>query len=240
MRQAVAVVSGLLVVVMVGCKDYDLRLQETLDEMKYQKQLNDNLAPPQQKGRLKDELIYIRPPKSLTGPTQTFGLAIEPGKFDVEDTFIDQAKSASLHVLARHKKPTPASKKKTTAPPAEATPRGKFTPDVLEVVKNAYGVDVPANQLKPDSKSHKGRDNPYKAAKLDLATKEVQVFIYGNDNDTYQVALIFEGPKEELRNLSSKINYCLQCFGVGDAARRSFAGVTEFDEGDAGGAPPPI
>ena len=42
------------------------------DEMKYQKRLNDNLDDAPTKGLLQQELIYVRPPKGLTGPTKTF------------------------------------------------------------------------------------------------------------------------------------------------------------------------
>jgi hypothetical protein len=241
MQRALAVLVGMVLVVLAGCSDYDLRLQETLEEMQWKKKLDDNLAPASEKGQLKDELIYVRQPKTLTGPTQTFGLTVEPGKFDVENSFIDQAKGASLHLLARHKKPKPAANKKGAAPAAEATPRGDFAADVLEVVKSAYGVEVAPTQLKSDTKKRKGRANTYRIIKQDLGAKEVQVYIYGNKNDAYEVALIFEGPKDELRNLFSRIDYCLQSFAVGDFARRAFAGVSEFDAGEeGGGAPPPI
>ena len=74
--------------------------------MKYQKRLDDNLGEAPTKGLLQQELIYIRPPKGFTGPTKAFSLAtVEPGKFDLENSFIEEAKQASLHVLARHKKP---------------------------------------------------------------------------------------------------------------------------------------
>jgi hypothetical protein len=242
MQRSLGILAGMVLVVVAGCSDYDVRLQETLEEMQWKKKLDDNLAPPSEKGQLKDELIYVRQPKTLTGPTQTFGLTVEPGKFDVENSFIDQAKGTSLHVLARHKKPKPAAtNKKTTAAPAEATPRGDFAADVLEVVKSAYGVEVPPGQLKSETKKRKGRSNAYRITRQDLGAKEVQVYIYGNKNDAYEVALIFEGPKEELRNLFSRIDYCLQSFAVGDFARRAFAGVSEYDAGDeGGGAPPPI
>src|SRR5258708_25688352 len=98
--------------------------------MKYLRRLNDNLAEAPTKGLLQQELIYIRPPKGFTGPTKAFSLAtIEPGKFDVENSFIDEAKQATLHVLVRHKKPkAPATK--TGTPPPEPPRRQDFTPEL--------------------------------------------------------------------------------------------------------------
>ena len=47
---------------------------------------------------------------------------------------------------------------------------------MIEVLKVAYGVDdLEPTKFKPETKRHKGRENTYKVAKLDLATKEVQV-----------------------------------------------------------------
>ena len=118
--------------------------------MKYQQRLEKNLEKAPTKGLLQQELIYVRPPKGLTGPTQTFTLTVvEPGKFDLENSFIDQAKQASLHVLARHKKPKAPAQER--APPSETAPRGDFTAEVIELVKAAYAVDdlTPA-KFKPD------------------------------------------------------------------------------------------
>jgi hypothetical protein len=242
MRRVFASLVSLLLVVVVGCRDYDLRLQETFEEMKYRKRLDDNLGPAPTKALLQQELIFVRPPKGLTGPTQTFGLTVDPGKFDLENTFIDQSKSASLHILARHKKPKAPSNKKTATPAAEATPRGDFTADVLEVAKNAYATDIEAGKLKAETKAHKGRKNNFRSANLKLTAKEVQIYIFGTKNDPYEVALIFEYPPTELNNLSPKIGLSLECFAVGDVARRAFSGVTDFDlgEDEGGGAGPPI
>jgi hypothetical protein len=240
MRRAAAVVVSLILILAVGCRDYDYRLQETYEDMKYRKRLNDNLSDAPAKGLLQQELIFVRPPVGLTGPTQTFNLtAVEPGKFDVENSFIDQAKSVSLHILARHKKPKGPPSKKTPAP-AEPVARGDFTSDVLDVVKNAYATDLPAATLKNETKVHKGRENKFKFAKLDLATKEVQLYVYGAKNDAYEVALIFEYPKTEVNNISPKIGLCLECFAIGEAARRAFSGSSDFEGVSEEGQAPPI
>jgi hypothetical protein len=243
MKRAIAVGIGACLLFSFGCRDYDVRLDETLEEMKYQKRLDDNLADAPTKGLLQQELIYIRPPKGFTGPTKAFSLAaIEPGKFDLENSFIEEAKKASLHVLARHKKPKAAAPKKGPAP-AEAAPRGDFTAEVIEVLKLAYGVDLEPAKFKPESKRHKGRENSYKVAKLDLAINEVQVYLYGDKNGPYNVALIFEYPKTEVNSLSPKIGLSLEAFATGEAARRVFSGGSEAEGGEEtidSGQPAPI
>jgi hypothetical protein len=245
MKRALVVGIGACLLLSFGCRDYDVRLEDTLQEMKYQKRLNDNLAEAPTKGLLQQELIYIRPPKGFTGPTKAFSLVtIEPGKFDLENSFIEEAKTASLHVLARHKKPKAAAPKKGPAP-AEPPPRGDFTAEVIEVLKLAYGVDdLEPAKFRPETKSHKGRENSYKFTKLDLATKEVQIYLYGPDkNSPYNVALIFEYPKTEVNSLSPKIGLSLEAFAVGEAARRIFAGGSEAEGGEEAtdsGQPVPI
>ena len=100
-----------------GCaKSYDIRLEKTLQRMKYEKRLKDNLvdAP---KGKFETLLIYIRPPKNLVGPTKEFQLsAIDPGRFDLTESFFetdskDNTEKQKLHVLARVKRPKVAAAK---------------------------------------------------------------------------------------------------------------------------------
>jgi hypothetical protein len=220
----------------VGCRDYDIRLEKTLEEMKYQQKLERNLEKAPQKGALQTELIYLRPPKGLTGPTKTFSMvAVEPGKFDLENSFIDQAKSVSLHVLARRKKPPKAPTKKG-APAPEVVQRGDFTADVIELVKAAYAAeDLTPSKFKAVTKKHESRENTYKEAKLDLATKEVLIYLYGDKNGPYQVALIFDYPKSEVGELTTRINLSLEAFAVGQAAEKAFAGGADAEGGEDGG-----
>jgi len=230
MRRACVILASACLLLIVGCRDYDFRLGKTLEEMKYQQRLEKNLEKAPLKGSLQAELIYVRPPKGLSGPTKAFTLTVvEPGKFDLENSFIDEAKSASLHVLARHKKPKAPPKKGTT--PAAAATRGDFTNEVIELVKAAYAVeDLTPAKFKPVIKKHEGRENSYKEVKLDLNTKEVLIYLYGDKNGPYNIALIFEYPKTEVNNLSPKIGLSLEAFAVGEAAGKAFAGG-----GDEGG-----
>jgi hypothetical protein len=242
---AIALGAGLVLAVGCGTQNYDFRLERTLDHMAYEKKLNDSLNDAPTKGKLEELQIYVRPPKDMTGPTQTFQMTVvEPGKFDVESSFIEQDKQ-SLHLLARVKRPKTPSKKAPT--PAETTPRGDFSTDVLDLVKNVYGVGDEVLHLK-EEKMQRG-NNTFKTTDktLDLNAKNVQIYLYGSKTSPYEVALIFEYPKAEHASIYPKIKLCLESFAVGDKARRAFAGgETEIDtEGGGEGptdesAPPPI
>ena len=44
MKQAFAILSSASFVVVIGCSDYDIRMDKTFTEMKYQKRLNESLG----------------------------------------------------------------------------------------------------------------------------------------------------------------------------------------------------
>src|SRR5262245_41122730 len=180
MKRSLAILAGLGLVLVIGCaQDYDIRMGKTIDNKKYQRRLNANLEGPPAKTNLQTANIFVRPPKGLQGPHKTFGLAVvEPGKFDIEDTFADPQKQASLHILARVNLPKTPGKK--SASPTESTQRGDFTDDVLELLKNAYGAEFEKSRLKTEEKSHGGRTNSFKSLTLDLTAKEIKVFVFGD------------------------------------------------------------
>jgi len=242
MKRAFAILASLCLILVIGCSAYDSRLEQTLEELRYRKRLNDNLTDAPTKGKLQELAIFVRPPKALKGPTQTFGMTVvEPGKFDLEQSFIDQDKQESMHLLARVVRPKAPSTKKGAVQP-EPTPRGKFVDEVLELVKTVYGVDVEPAQLKAESHSHGNRTNTYKGTIVNLTAKRVQVYFYGDEKAPYQVALIFEYPEASHTSINPRIPLCLESFAVGEAARRAFSGAGEFEEegGEGGGQPPPI
>jgi hypothetical protein len=217
-------------VLVIGCaRDYDYRLEKEIEHRHYTKRLNDNLSDPATKGKLEELQIYVRAPKNMTGPTQTFQMAaVEPGRFDAESSFIEPEKQ-SLHILARVKRTNPAAKK--GAPKTEPPPRGKFADDVVELVKNVYGAELNPSQFKEE----KRLNNTFRHATLDLQAKFVQIYLYGTEATPHQVALIFEYPKAERNSVDPKIGLCLESFAVGDRARRAFAGGEIEEEG--GGEP---
>lgn len=237
MKRVLGILAGMSIALVIGCAEpYDIRLRTTVENMRYQQTLDKNLEKAPDGSNLKTTGIYVRPPLGLKGPAQAFVLpVIEPGKFDITDSFIDQEKQASLHIVARDNRPKPAAKKGGAPAPPKAA-RGDFTADVLDLVKSAYSVDFDAAQLKSESKAHGRKSNTYKTKTLDANTKEVQVWIIGDKNSTAQVALIFDYPKESRNSLSSPINYCLQSFGMGREAESLYAGRDELSGEEA---PPP-
>jgi hypothetical protein len=232
MKRILGLLASTSLLLAIGCT-YDMRLDKRIVDLRYQKQLDDNLEqPPEAKTNLAISNIYIRPPLAFVGPTKEIGLApVEEGKFDIATSFIGDP--ASLHVLARVEKPKSAAPKKK-GPNPTATPttvRGDFTADVLEYIKGAYGTEAP--KLKADPK----KANNFKATTLDLTAKEVQIYILGEKNSPAQVALIFDYPKESRNSLTSKIKYCLESFRVGTPAQRLYSGQEE--EGGEGATAPP-
>ena len=232
-----AVVLGVSLVLILGCgtQSYETRLEKTIDNMKYQKRLDDNLGAAATKGKLEELQIYVRPPKNMTGPTQTFQLTVvEPGKYDVQSSFLEPEKQ-SLHILARVKRPKTPSKK---APTKAETFRGEFNSDVVELIKNVYGAEkLDLSKFKDDPKGN----NKFKSNLLDLNVKHVQIYLYGGKDSPHEVALIFEYPKAEHNAVNPKIGLCLESFAVGDKAKRAFAGgETEDIEGTGGEAAPTV
>ncbi len=245
MKRALAMLLSAGLILGMGCGNYDYRLGKTLEEMRYRKKLDDNLIAAPTKGRLEQLAIYVRPPLNLEGPTQTFAMAtLEPGRFDVENSFIDQNKQESLHLLARVKQPKSPNAKKSASTAAEAA-RGDFKTEVVEIVKNIYGADLEVNQFKDETKRHANRSNTFKTKTLDLAAKKVQIYFYGDKNSPYEVALVFEYPTAEHAAINPRISLCLESFALGEAAKKAFAGGGELEgggeEGDGGGGGgPPI
>ncbi len=228
MKRAAAVVLGASLVLILGCgtQRYETRLEKTLDKMKYQKRLDDNLGAAATKGKLEQLDLYVRPPKNMS-PTQTFQLTVvEPGKYDVESSFISESEKQSLHVLARVKQAKTPSKK---APAKAEVPRGEFNADVVELLKNVYGAEqLDLTKFKSDTKLN----NTFKYNLLDLTAKNVQIYLYGDKNSPYEVALIFEYPKTDHNAVNPKIGLCLESFAVADKAKKAFAGgETEDIEG---------
>ena len=108
MKRAVAISASACLILFVGCSAYDARLAKTLEEMRYRKRLDDNLMPPATKGKLEELQIFVRPPKSLKGPTQTFAwTVVEPGRFDLENSFIDESKGKASTFSFASRSPRP-------------------------------------------------------------------------------------------------------------------------------------
>ncbi len=244
MKRARAMLIGLGTLLAVGCgmHNYDYRIEQTLERMKYDKRLDANLSPPVT-GKMQELGIYVRPPVGLSGPTQAFQFAaVEPGLFSLENSFMDQA-GQSMHVLARVDLPKPAAKK-GESPQPEAPPRGDFNEEVVGMIRDATGADLQLANFKAESKQSKfsRETNAFQTATVDREANEMKVYLYGGKTSPQKVALIFEYPKAEKNAISPKIDLALENFHVGDSARRAFSGGQEEDMGDEGVAEegPPI
>lgn len=244
MKRARAMLISLGTLLAIGCgmKNYDYRIEQTLDRMKYDRRLDENLMPVA-KGRLEELGIFLRPPKNLS-PAQTFQFATpEPGRFDLTTTFQDQERQ-SLHVLARVDLPKAAAKK-GEAPQPEAAPRGDFNEEVVELIHDATGAELPLSEFKPEQKPVKYRriSNAFQVKTIDRDAREMQIYLYGAKSSQHKVALIFDYLKSEKNAVSPKIALTLENFLVGDAARQAFTGgLEDGGEGEegAGEAGPPI
>jgi hypothetical protein len=227
---AMSVTAALLVVAGCGSKSYEVRLNKTLEDMRYRKRLDDNLMPAPTKGKFEELLIFVRPPKNLQ-QTKTFMLGTpEPGEFDLDASF-DEPQKQSMHLLARVKRPkAPDFKKK--AEPAQ-TKRGDFNRDVLTLLNNYYGTqDLTVEKFKEETR----KTNKFQRHVFSANDKNVQIYLYGPKGDPYEVAFVFEFPSSEQAALISKVGLCLESFTTGQKARRAFAGTGAEEEGAEGGS----
>jgi hypothetical protein len=248
MRRVWAILTTAGLMAAWGCgNSYDIRMNKTLEDMRYRKRLDDNLMPAPTKGKFEDLMIFVRPPKNLQ-PAKEFLLPLpEPGKFDLEASFLETKSGApaeggaeqktagetqkqSLHMLARVKRPKGAGAKKK----AEPTNRGEFSRDVLTLINAAYSP--PAELTFDKFKETKKKNNTYKFYSFAVSGKNVQVYLYVPKNSPYEVALLFEYPSTEHTNLFSKVELCLESFAEGNGARRAFSGaVGDEKAGESGG-----
>src|SRR2546421_5517135 len=90
MRRVWAILTTASLMAAWGCgNSYDIRMNKTLEDMRYRKRLDDNLMPAPTKGKFEDLMIFVRPPKNLQ-PAKEFLLPLpEPGKFDLEASFLE-------------------------------------------------------------------------------------------------------------------------------------------------------
>lgn len=235
MKKALVILVGASMAFSVGCfQAYDLRISDTVEKLKYLRDLNKNTEEADKSSKLVAAKIYIRAPKGLKR-AQTFTMApIEQGKFDVAESFIDTSSQATLHILARSNAPKPATKKE--ANPAPTAARGDFTTDVVDLVKSAYSTELDAAQLKPANPDAHGRKPvQYRSTSFEANGKRVEVYFHGAKGSPAQVALIFEGPPDALKSLLSQINYSLNSLAVGPVADSRFRTGDDFSE-EAGAA----
>ena len=221
MRRVLAMLATTAATLMLagGCaKSYDIRMSKTLERMRYEKRLDDNLIAAPKGTKFETYHIFVRPPLNLKGPSKEFLLGVqEPGKFELTESFLEGNKQ-SLHVLARVKVPKDPTKKKAAPKPEDAVVRGEFNADVIAIVNSVYAVELDPAKAKEESKKPGNVKNVYRHLKFEGNGKDVQVYLNGKKGDPYEVALIFEYPKAEEAALISKIELCLESFATGERA----------------------
>ena len=215
-------ISGALILALGCTQRYEKRMDQTITELKYERELNKYLDPAPAEGKLKELDIYVRPPKGLVASKEFLLPGVQPGQFDVERTFHEGTKSL-LHVLARKKMAKKAPAKGAPAEPPVA--RGDFNSDVLKALKEAFGDDE-------NIALEKFKDDPHKANKFRRAIftsngKKVEVFL--TKVDPYDVAIIYVFDPADDKVIEPKIRYSLEAFALGDKAKNKYAGTSEAE-----------
>ena len=98
----------------------------------------------------------------------------------------------------------------------------------------------PSNSISRSSSRRRSRNNTFKYNLLDLTAKNVQIYFYGDKNNPYEVALIFEYPKTEHNTVNPKIGLCLESFAVGKRPREPSPAARPRNGGTGEEAPPPV
>ena len=215
MKRVLALLASVnLFLVVIGCAyEYDIRLDKTYDNRPYQKRLDENLEKPADEVEPRIAKIFVRPPLASKGRSTS---SLSPRSSPVSST--SRIPSSRIKEVCtswpasrgrRH--PTP----KGADSPPQRNPPGDFTADVLDLLKSPMVPELsrsPSSNPRPRA-ARKGHS--FKTLDLDLTAKQVKVYLYGEKTSPAQVALIFEYTKEELKNLSSRIDLCLGSFRVG-------------------------
>lgn len=235
MRRVIATLLSASFIIICGCGkgSYDKRIDITLDNLKYQSELNKKLAvaPAATDGKFHDLAIYLRPPKGEAYVKTFFLGEPTPGLFDLTESFTDKATGHSLHTIARVKQPKKTPTKGQPAPTEEpVVARGEFGSDVLAFLQQVYGSAEEIQPAKLKSESKKG--NAFKKLSFvtvgaNNASTTVQVFIM--KKDAHDVALVFVMPTADLAKQLRTIDLCLESFAVGAKAKTAYSGG-ELDE----------
>jgi len=238
MRRVWVLIAVASVVTGIGCgrQNYEKRLQATLEKLDYDRRISKNLDPaPKDEKKFTDLTIYVRPPKGMA-LAKTGQLPVTEGQFDLDASFID-AKDASstLHVLARVKLPKKPPTK-GAAPVAAPPPRAEFVGEVLGVLSNVFNAPDALQTPKFSDEVRPKSGNRFKRLIFPANDKEVKLYTYKQGN--HEVALTFVYDPKVKGAISSKIEYCLDAFAVGEKATRLYNGGTADEEEATGPAGP--
>jgi hypothetical protein len=242
MRRVLVLVGSAALVGLLGCglSSYELRMQRTLDNLKYRQRLDANLGPAAD-AKFKELSVFVRPPKGLI-KSETLMLSDKPGMFDLQATFfgspsapVAEGETAPppsaplrLHVLVRlKKKPRPTK----GAPPPPATNRGKFSDDVRSLLAEDYAnqeaLSIPAKPI--TKRGNKFQNLVFQAGNNDT----IQAWLVSQGN--FDVALVWQIPQGVEKTTGTARELTLESFAVGPKAQALFAGGGVDDE--LGGGP---
>lgn len=242
MKRVVALLVSSALVGLIGCglSSYEIRMQRTLDNLKYRQRLDANLGPPAD-AKFKELSVFVRPPKGLA-KSEALMLTDKPGMFDLQATFFGSPATPAaggesapastaplrLHVLARLKnKPKPAK----GAPPPPPTNRGKFSDDVRALLAEDYAnqeaLSIPA---KPVTK----RGNKFQSLIFQAGNSDtIQAWLINQSG--FDVALIWQIPPGLEKSSGAARELTLESFAVGNKAQNLFANGGVDDELGGGG-----
>lgn len=246
---------GALSIVPLGCgfASYEARLQATERRIQDEMTINATLAGPMQ-GAFAENNIHFRAPQGLDQVGQFQLIPLNPGYFEVENSFItpgsgDQLSTGpyQVHVLARRDSQEPdQAQEQPDQPPV---PRGDFRSDVLGVLSEVYGPEVASAPLEQVSKTIWPRSEPARSLSFERATltdrnqQLVHIYFYNEDSGdaTYNAALIWEFPGgEPPTSNANPVDLSLGTFAVGQRAFARFSGrpdsAGDGASGDAGGS----
>lgn len=268
MKRLLAITLSGAFVLMLGCsQSYEVRLNKTLEQLRYMQRLDQYLQPAAA-GQFQELAIFLRPPKPLqeAQAKALVGLTEEPGRYDLAVSFLGQPPAAPkaeggqqppqqpqanqgtppriirLHVLARvkmAKRPGAATAKKAEEAPVEAVvPRGDFVTDVRTLLASDYGAGEEV--LSEPLKNDKKKSNDYKRLVFPAPSNgdDIRVFFYKQGE--YDVALIWDIPPDQVKSptVTTGMELCLEILAVGPRAQRAFSGAVVGDEEIGGGGPP--
>jgi hypothetical protein len=227
MRRVWVVITSALLVAGIGCgrKSYEERLDKTVEKLKYDRRLKQNLMDPPNEKKFQDLSIYLRAPKEQA-LAKTGQLPVTEGLFDLDASFNDKTES-SLHVLARVKMPKKAPAKGAPPPPA-LPPRGEFVGEVLGVLSTLYNSPEALQTPKFSDEVTPKAKNRFK--RLIFAANDKEVKLYTYKEGIHEVALIFVYDSKIKGVISSKIELCLDSFAVGEKAKRLYSGGAADEE----------
>jgi hypothetical protein len=216
---------GLLAIGGCGLRDYERRMDETLEAMKYRQRMDQYLDPASQDPRLKDFGLYLRAPRGMSLAGQFQMADIPEGQYDLAATYFGTT-NGSLHVLGRRKAAKKASSKNAPEPAAQ---RGKFRDDVLNLLAGVYSGGDPSQLPKPQPVTK--RHHKYDRLIFTSPANNNLIQAYLLSEDSYEVALVWDTPAgmDKDATLNRARDMTLEALEVGRKALREFGG------GGAGG-----